>query len=70
MPKPLIQIATEVRRIIERADSADIALDDGNIIDLLADNLESEPLDTLRDALVVAGMGSRFPHAVRRHTGD
>lgn len=64
-PRQLMDIAIEVKIIIDRADKAGIHLDDGNVIDLLADNLTEEPLSTLRDALVVSGHGARFPKATR-----
>jgi hypothetical protein len=57
-----------VREIITKADVAGVALDDGNIIDLLADNIETGSLDDLRASLLMAGYGARFPKAVMRMT--
>jgi hypothetical protein len=66
-PMLLTEVADKCRRIIERADAAGISLDDGNIVDLLADNIELVSLNDLRDALVVCGHGARFPRATYRY---
>jgi hypothetical protein len=52
----------DVAAIIGRALRDGIALDDGNVIDLLADNIEA-PLDDLRAALARSAFASRFPKA-------
>lgn len=65
----LVAIAGEARGIIAAAEADGVAIDDGNVVDLLADHLTRVPLDTLRDALVVAGLAARFPRATRRHLG-
>lgn len=59
----LTDVAADVRAVIDRADAAGITLDDGNVIDLLADNIEHVSLRDLRDALVISGHGARFPRA-------
>lgn len=68
MNKPylLIDIAKEARVIIDRARAAGVTVDDGNVVDLLADNMPSVPLDTFRYALAIAGAGNHFPRAERR----
>lgn len=48
--------------IIRRADDAGVTLDDGNIIDLLADNIPASLAD-LRAGLISTGYASRFPKA-------
>lgn len=65
----LVGIAAEARAIIGRAEADGVEVNDGNVVDLLADNIEHAPLDTLRDALVVAGLAHRFPRATSRHWG-
>jgi hypothetical protein len=62
-PRTLIEIARECEAVIDRAEAAGVTIDDGNVIDLLADNLEREPLRTLQDALVITRHGARFPRA-------
>ena len=57
--------------IIRLADAAGVELDDGNVVDLCADQLSTlynvEPtLLDIRTAIVVAGFGPRFPKAVSR----
>jgi hypothetical protein len=66
----LTTIAEQCRAIIKSAESAGLQIDDGNVLDLCADNLPRLPLDTIRDALVVAGLAARFPNATRRHVYD
>jgi hypothetical protein len=61
--RQLTDVAAECKRVIERADAADVALDDGNVVDLLADNIPHVSLADLRCALVISGHGSRFPKA-------
>lgn len=63
----LEEIAGRVRAIIADAEQAGVVIDDGNVIDLLADNITWIPLADLRDALVVAGLAARFPRATRAH---
>lgn len=68
IPK-LPEIAKKCRAAIEKADRAGVMIDDGNVVDLCADKLPRVPLDTIRDALVVAGLAARFPKATRDHHG-
>jgi len=63
----LTALATACRRVIARADAAGIAVTDGNVVDLCADNIEHVSLNDIRDALVVAGLAARFPRATRKH---
>lgn len=53
-------LANDCRVIIQRADHAGVAVDAGNVIDLLADNVTGASLDELRAALDAAGYGDRF----------
>lgn len=69
-PQLLVNIAQSCRALVERADQAGIRLDDGNVVDLIADSLTELPLDTIRDALVVAGLAPRFPKATAKHRGN
>lgn len=63
----LMDVARECKRLIDRVDSTDPGmLDDGNVIDFLADNVTpAVSLIDLRCALVVSGHGQRFPKATR-----
>ncbi len=56
-PLDLMSVAAECRRVVlaARADLGDIPR--AMLLDLVADNLPDMPLDTLRAALVVAGVG-------------
>jgi hypothetical protein len=65
-----MDIAQEARLIITRARKAGVTVDDGNVIDLLADQMTREPLDTLRDALAVSGLGHQFSNACLKHKGE
>lgn len=67
MTRLLVDIAQEARTIIEEAEADGLDINDGNVIDLLADNIECS-LSDLRCALVVAGLGDRFPRATSRST--
>jgi len=62
---PLLgDIAAEARKIIARAEAAGVVIDDGNVVDLLADNISPRvSLADIRCALVVAGLGGRFPRS-------
>jgi hypothetical protein len=69
-PYKLIDIATQVRAVIKAAEHDGLSVDDGNVIDLLADNItEHVSLSDLRSALVVAGYSARFPRATRGNEG-
>lgn len=59
----LIDVARRCRDIITTAETAGLAIDDGNVIDLCADNLPCVSLSDLRSALIVAGFTDRFPRA-------
>lgn len=59
-------IAAQVRPIIEAAERDGVEIHDGNVVDLLADNVE--PIVSLADirvAITVAGLAPRFPNATR-----
>lgn len=62
-PRQLMDVAVECRKVIERAERAGVTIDDGNVIDLLADNIVDVSLADLRVALVCSGIGDRFPRA-------
>lgn len=67
-PSQLVAVARRCRSIIRRADNAGLVINDGNVVDLCADNLPSRvSLNDIRDALVTAGLSARFPRATRRH---
>lgn len=53
----ILSIATECRRIVLAAESDLGPLPKASYLDLVADNIEDVPLETLRAALVVAGVG-------------
>lgn len=59
----LDELAPKVNQIIGKAIGARVALDAGNVVDLLADNLPGVSLDLLRSALVVSRYGGRWPTA-------
>jgi hypothetical protein len=65
-PLQLTDIAAYARTLIDAATRDGLSIDDGNVIDLLADNIPRVPLDTFRHALVVAGYSARFPRATTR----
>jgi len=62
-PRQLMDVARECAAIIRRAEADGVVIDDGNVIDLLADNLTRVSLADLRSALAVSGLGARFPRA-------
>lgn len=62
----LTDIAMQVRAVITAAEADGLTIDDGNVIDLLANNISAHvSISDLRSALVVAGLAARFPHATR-----
>lgn len=63
MPPRLEILAAQAREIVGRARAAGVVVDDGNVVDLLADHMTRIPLETLRHVLVVAGFGDEFPRA-------
>ena len=63
----LTDIATRASALIAAAEADGVVIDDGNVIDLLADNITRASLDDLRCALVVAGYAQRFPRATSRN---
>lgn len=63
--RPLLELARKARTIIMRAEKAGVEVTDGNVVDLIADNLPREALANIRAALVVAGYLERFPNACR-----
>lgn len=68
-PEQLDEIARTCRTLISFAERDGVEINDGNVVDLIADNLTHLPLDTIRDALVVAGLAHRFPRATSQHRG-
>lgn len=63
-PLLLAEVANLCRNLVEGADAAGVELDDGNVVDLCADNLpQAVTLSDIRCALVVAGLAPRFPKA-------
>lgn len=61
----LLGLAAECRRMIERADSEGEDIDDGNVVDFIADHVPVS-LARIRAALVAAGYARRFPQATRQ----
>ncbi len=61
-------IAARCINLIKRAENDGIVIDDGNVVDLIADNLTTVPLSDIRAALVVAGLAARFPKATNENT--
>jgi len=57
--------ARHVELIIERAERAGVAIDSGNVIDLLADNMPDASLEDCRHALRVSSFRGRWPAAER-----
>lgn len=60
----LIDLAKDCAAVITSAESDGLVIDDGNVVDLCADNLPAS-LSDIRSALVVAGLAHRFPKATR-----
>lgn len=58
----LSKLAKRVVSIIKRAEKAGLHIDDGNVVDLIADNANATLIE-IRDALVETGMSNRFPNA-------
>lgn len=58
----LAALAADCMRVIDRAEEAGVTIDDGNVVDLCADN-SAASLSEIRAALVIAGYSSRFPRA-------
>lgn len=53
--------------VIRKAERDGVVIDDGNVVDLIADNITSfTTLNDIRAALVHAGLASRFPRATRQ----
>ena len=59
---PLTALATFCRERIEAAEADGLEISNGDVVDLIADHSDA-PLQTIREALVVAGYASRFPRA-------
>lgn len=66
---PLTDLARFCRERIEAAEHDGLEINDGDVVDLIADNSDA-PLDTIRGALVVAGYAPRFPNATHKHRGN
>lgn len=58
----------EVSYTISRAIEAGVAIDSGNVIDLLADNFPTKTLPELRRALALSMHSGRWPDAERQRT--
>lgn len=53
--------------VIHKAERDGVVIDDGNVVDLIADNITNfATLNEIRAALVRAGLASRFPRATRQ----
>jgi len=63
-PMPTTEIAKFAAALIEGADKAGLTIDNGNVIDLLADNITAPDLRTLRAALSLTGYAERFNAAI------
>ena len=61
--EPLTRIAKFARERIKAAEADGLEIGDGDVVDLIADQAPGLPLDTIREALVVAGLSQRFPNA-------
>ena len=61
---PLTALATFCRERIEAAEADGLEIGGGDVVDLIADNSDA-PLQTIREALVVAGYAQRFPNATQ-----
>lgn len=59
---PLTALAKFCRERIEAAEADGLEIGNGDVVDLIADNSDA-PLQTIREALVVAGYTQRFPKA-------
>jgi hypothetical protein len=65
-PPLLINIAEQVRTIVQAAEAEGVRIDDGNVVDLIADNITRASLSDIRSAIVVAGYSARFPKATSK----
>lgn len=61
---PLTELAKFCGERIRAAELDGLEISDGDVVDLIADNSDA-PLQTIREALVVAGYSARFPRATR-----
>ena len=57
--------AKQVQAVIEHANTAGVRIDDGNVVDLLADNIPDATLTEIRQWLVMAGYRNVFPLATK-----
>lgn len=61
-------VSLNIRAIIAKAEADGLTIDDGNVVDLIADNITNVAtvtLDEIRAMLVTAGLAKRFPRATR-----
>lgn len=58
-------LAGRIRALIRARDRRPTPLDDDLVLDFLSDQLPNIALEELRQALVVAGLGERFPRTTR-----
>jgi hypothetical protein len=67
MVHQLASIAKVIKAVIRNAEQSGLRVDDGNVTQLLADNLPKDIcyID-IGSALVVAGFSKRFPVSIRR----
>lgn len=67
----LVDIAEKCDQYIKAAEAAGVEIDNGNVVDLCADQSSCEyeeggfSLSDIRTALIVAGYGERFLEATR-----
>ena len=62
MPNTLMGLVKQIHTLVSKAESAGVVIDDGNVVDLIADNINA-PLLTIREALMIAYPSNRFPKA-------
>lgn len=63
----LATLAKDCEQLIRFAESKGIAIDDGNVVDLIADNIVSVSLAQIRAALIIAGYAEQFPRALKTY---
>lgn len=56
-------LAARVKAVIAKAEADGVTIDDGNVVDLVADNCLAS-IDDIRLAIAFAGFAARFPNAV------
>ncbi len=67
MPMTLVALAKEIRNVIKKAENDGLVIDDGNVVDVVADNVPGESLYAIREALRLSDYERRFPKATGIH---